>query len=792
MRGRHRKGRAPARRAGLRGRARAGGAWVSIECMRAHLLLLSAALLAGLLAACEDDPPATPGAGGSGGSAGSGTGGGGAGGDGGSSGGGSGGAPGGSGGSAGAGGSAGGGGTGGGGGLAIGLDDRPSNTTCLAGDPPGTGTVRLEPAYPALTFSAPVLVLQAPGDDDHVYVVEQEGRVLRFVASDDVASAEVVLDITDQVAYDGAEAGLLGMAFHPSFAENGQAFLSYNTRRDGLRSWITRVVSSDGGASFDPPPEEPVLDVRQPYSNHNGGMIAFGPDGFLYIGLGDGGSGGDPQGNGQNTQTLLGKMLRIDPDGGSPYAIPADNPFAGGEGGRPEIFAWGLRNPWRWSFDRQTGRLFAGDVGQQKVEEIDIIERGKNYGWNVKEGTLCYAPSTGCDGTGLTDPIHEYRRTDGYSVTGGYVYRGARLPELSGAYIFADYGTGKIWALREDDQGAWAAELLVDASFNVSSFGEMNDGELLAIDYGGGLWRLTAATPGGGPPELLSQTGCFDASGPAAGLIPYDVNVPFWSDGGDKQRWLALPDGTSASVSASGHVLLPAGSVLVKDFTRGGRRIETRLLSRRTDGSWAGVSYVWLPDGSDARLVTAGERLTLEDGEWIVPSTGECNFCHTAAAGRSLGLEIQQLNRLVAYPGGRTGHQLATLAHVGVLELEADPRTLPALPTREDAPLDQRARAWLHANCSMCHRPGGGARGFQDLRYEAADMRVCDEMPVTGSLGITDARIVAPGDPSRSVLSRRIHLRDGKYQMPPLASLLVDEVGVATIDGWITATTTCQ
>jgi len=231
--------------------------------------------------------------------------------------------------------------------------------------------------------------------------------------------------------------------------------------------------------------------VDQPFLNHNGGQIAFGPDGLLYVGLGDGGSGGDPLGHAQDTSTLLGSILRIDVDRGTPYAVPPDNPFAAG-GGRPEIFAWGLRNPWRWSFDRETGELWCGDVGQNRWEEVDRIRRGGNYGWNVREGAHCFA-SAECDSAGLIEPVAEYSHDEGCSITGGYVYRGATLPQISGAYVYGDFCSGRIWGLFSAGGGALAPRLLAESGLQISSFAEDHDGELYVVDYGGGIHRLASA-----------------------------------------------------------------------------------------------------------------------------------------------------------------------------------------------------------------------------------------------------------------------------------------------------------
>jgi hypothetical protein len=294
------------------------------------------------------------------------------------------------------------------------------------------------------------------------------------------------------------------------------------------------------------------------------------------------------------------------------YTVPMDNPFVGVGAAKGEIWAYGLRNPWRWSFDRATGALWVGDVGEASWEEVDLVTRGGNYGWNTREGAHCYSPMVGCSTTGLIDPVIDYPHTDGIAVTGGYVYRGTAIPALVGTYIFGDYGNGTIWMLSGLDIGTPAKSVLVDAGFPISSFGEALDGELYVVDYSGKIWKLVPSSAKAPVfPQELSQTGCVnvaDATQPADGLIPYAINAPFWSDGADKERWVALPDGATIDVLPDGDLDLPIGSVVMKKFSVGGNAIETRLLMRHDDGVWAGYSYEWDADGKDATLLLAGKE----------------------------------------------------------------------------------------------------------------------------------------------------------------------------------------
>lgn len=384
--------------------------------------------------------------------------------------------------------------------------------------PPACSTGIATPrSFPNLTFESPVVMRQAPFDASRWFVAEQAGLIRSFDNNAAVPGTLDFLDIRGRVNFSG-EAGLLGLAFHPDFAVNGRAFVNYSNFAGGtLRSITSEFTSLNGGLTLDPNSERVLLTVEKPAANHNGGNITFGPDGFLYIGLGDGGGSGDPQENAQNPRRLLGKLLRIDVDtqpGGAPYAIPAGptgNPFAGnplcnvdgtGTQGCPEIYALGFRNPWRWSFDRQTGELWVGDVGQDSFEEIDRVERGGNYGWDTREGAHCFEPMTDCSTSGLTDPVAEYGRDLGFSITGGYVYRGTQSTIVAGRYFFADFG-GMIASLLPDGVDRFMVEPLVqpdcappEASgpLQVSSFAEDLDGELYVLDYGRGHIRQLVFT----------------------------------------------------------------------------------------------------------------------------------------------------------------------------------------------------------------------------------------------------------------------------------------------------------
>ena len=356
--------------------------------------------------------------------------------------------------------------------------------------PPGPGGLALSTVVSGL--SNPVGMERPPGDN-RFFVVEQRGTIR--IVENGALRAGNFLDIQSLTNFDGQEQGLLGLAFHPNYSTNHKFYLNYTIDDGGKQTIIAeyQTLASDPN-SADPNSERVLLVVNQPFANHKGGQLVFGPDGFLYIGLGDGGSGGDPLNNAQNLSSFLGKMLRIDVEppfaSGKQYAIPADNPFAS-SGGLPEIFAYGLRNPWRFSFEPVTNRMFVADVGQESWEEIDLLQKGGNFGWRVMEGTHCYNPSSGCDTSNKILPITEYPHTDGIAVIGGFVYKGSAIPSLANKYIFADL-TGKVWSLTEAPANTWTRGDLLSTNRTLTSFGKDAAGELYLVDYSGTILKLVS------------------------------------------------------------------------------------------------------------------------------------------------------------------------------------------------------------------------------------------------------------------------------------------------------------
>jgi len=653
-------------------------------------------------------------------------------------------------------------------------------------------------AFPALTFSSAVHLAHAGDGSNRLFVVERQGLIRVFANQPEIDRAETFLDIRDRVRSTPLEAGLFSVAFHPDYAANGRFYVHY------IHGQFASRISEFSTAPDNPnralaSSERILLEIPQPHESHNGGQVAFGPDGMLYFSLGDGQDPDDPFGHGQNPGTLFSAILRIDVDfrsGDLAYGIPPDNPFVGRAGWRGEIWAYGLRNVWRFSFDRLGGELWAGDVGQSSWEEIDLVAKGRNYGWSRMEGFHCFPPGADCNPAEYDLPVFEYDRSQGNSVTGGFVYRGPGLPDLQGWYVYGDFASRRVWALRRRPDGPPEHQLLATASSAVASFGEDESGELYVVGFDGRLWRFAARDPAAAPdriPATISASGIFadiQRQTPAPGLIPYAVNAPLWSDGAGKTRLLALPDTARIAFATDTLWTFPPRTVFVKNFYLKNRIVETRLLVKRVDPEspeWDGYSYLWNEAGTDASLLPADTTIAYAraDGRLhahYFPSRSECATCHTPQAGYVLGFRTPQLNR----PRG-DDNQLDALARLDIFATYAGPASnLPRLPDPADPalPVALRARAYLDANCSSCHRPGGTGRGELDLRFDASLQALLGQRPLLGDLGIPDAQILRPAAPQRSLLFLRPATRE-KGRMPPLATSVVDTFGLDLLQRWI-------
>ena len=448
--------------------------------------------------------------------------------------------------------------------------------------------VAIEPAFLHLRFDYPVGIENAGDGSDRLFVVEKSGTVRVFENDAETPSAGLFLDLRERVDDSHLEKGLLGLAFHPEFAQNGYFFVNY-TAAEPHRTVVARfeVDPSDPDRALSES-ETIILEIEQPYDTHNGGRLVFGPDGYLYVGMGDGGWAGDPEENAQDTSTLLGAVLRIDVDHPTEdrlYGIPSDNPFVGADCApadcREEIWAYGFRNPWRFSFDPATGRMWLGDVGQEGWEEIDVVEKGGNYGWDVVEGTHCYEPASGCDTNGLTPPVWEFAHTPGNSVTGGMVYRGSEVPELTGQYVFGNWGTGNLWTIPADDPTSGATEVL-DTHLRITTFGIDEQGEMYLAPYRVGSTLIYRIVSEGG-----SSSEDIETPAPAARLAPVRPN----------------PFRDSAILR---YTLERAGHVHIEIYDIGGRRVRELPAAQRPAGTYE-VSW----DGS------AGSGKPLAPGVYV-------------------------------------------------------------------------------------------------------------------------------------------------------------------------------
>jgi len=682
----------------------------------------------------------------------------------------------------------------------------PWTSSRVVGTPEPPLPFRLERVFARLPLSQPLFLTHIP-QTDQLLVIEQRGRILRFADQGDPEQAETFLEVGEDT---------YSVAFHPRFAENRYVYVFSNGPREGekKRNRIARYeVSRTAPYACDPASQCVILEYAS--NGHNGGDLAFGPDGYLYISAGDGTSDSDTDLTGQNLADLPSAILRIDvhpSDTELPYTVPHDNPFVDVPAARGEIWSYGLRNPWRISFDRETGRLWVGDVGQDWREYLHVIVRGGNCGWSVEEGGLPFQPLRARGPTPIVPPAVAHPHSEARSITGGHVYYGTRFPELRGAYIYGDFATGRIWGVRYDGQQVTWQRELADTALQIVSFGTNAGGELLVVDYVGGIYEFQPSEP---PPttaqfpQRLSETGLFAAVAahrPAAGVVPYSVNAPLWSDGAKKERLLALPDDTQMQFTESRGWNFPDRAVVVKTFsfdTPGNppsvRRIETRLLVRE-QGEWSGYSYQWNDEQTDALLVpAAGRDLTLlvqdasaqESREqiWHIPSRAECMMCHTRAANYVLGLSSLQMNRTHHY-GDVEQNQLELLERLGYFRdpLPRRPADLPALADPHDTtqPLDRRARSYLHSNCSHCHVSAGGGNARLELEFATPleKTNLLGELPLHDRYGIDDARLLAPGSPERSILVTRLS-RTERGRMPPLGTRLVDADAVALFREWI-------
>ena len=712
----------------------------------------------------------------------------------------------------------------------------PEVVHAVHGSPEPPPPFRAERVLPEVQPAWPVAVAAIPGSDRLVVIEQRDPYGPAWISCTlaNAAGVEKRLDMPREgVAY--------SVAFDPLFTTTGWLYVGWNAAdEDGVkRSRITRW-------RMDPLPPHAIdpasaLEIIAWDSNgHNGAAVAFAPDGMLFVSTGDGTSDSDTLVAGQRLDHLLAKVLRIDvrqADATRPYVVPTDNPFLDDPRVRPETWAYGLRNPWRMTCD-ESGRLWVGNNGQDLWEQVYLVERGANYGWSVFEGSHPFQPQRPRGPTPIMPPLVEHHHAEARSLTGGIVAGAGVVDELRGAYLYGDYSTGKIWAARVDAAGRLVEHReIADTPLQITSFAQDASGRLLITEHrgpaAGGLFTLVpndTTVAAVGFPRRLSETGLFADLAqhrPVAGAIPYGVNAPLWSDDAHKERFVVWPatDGSgrppTIDVDAGDRGWnLPEGTVTVKSFAlemptaTGPRRrwVETRVMLKE-QGEWAGYSYRWNDEQTDALLVdgggadadfdvvtAAGPRLQ----RWHYPSRTECMVCHSRAANFVLGLCTPQLNRLHEY-GDTSMNQLAAWERLGLVRLppvdpeaaardpdmpvaRRTPASLPRLvdPADTAADLESRAKSYLHANCAHCHVEAGGGNARLQLSWltPLSGMRLVEEPPLHGGFGLDDPRIVAAGAPQRSVLLRRIGQR-GTGQMPQLSTSVVDRAAVDLLTAWI-------
>ena len=697
----------------------------------------------------------------------------------------------------------------------------------MVGFPDPPPPFEVSQVFSHLPLKKPIKVTALPGTRDllvhtHEGAYGGPGHLLRFTPGEERSELTEFLQL-DDIIY--------GVAFHPDFDRNGFMYVGCNGRSEAVGEICTRVlrfhVSREPPFECDPASQTTI--IEWPSNGHNGGDLVFANDGMLFVSAGDGTSDSDANQTGQDLSRLPGSMLRIDvdhPSGEKMYSVPSDNPFVSQMDARPEIWAYGLRNPWRISLDSKTGELWAGINGQDLWETVQVVRKGENYGWSVTEGSHPFYPHRERGPTPIVKPTIEHPHSEARSLTGGYVYYGNEHPSLRGHYLYGDYSTGMIWAAKWDGHNVTSHFLVARTSLQIAGFGVDHDSELLIVDHGGGLYRLTASTRKqvADFPRLLSQTGVYQSTERNTvhpGLVPYSVNSPLWSDGAVKHRFIGLPGDSRIEFHAKKNWEFPEGTVLVKTFslpcgTRADSeltRIETRLLVLQ-EGEWYGYSYAWNDEQTDALLVEAtgrdreyrvrseGDEFTWQT--WHYPSRAECMVCHSRAQNYVLGLSVPQANLTCEIDGqeiaqlerfrqlglfqGKESEESPSDSKIEPFEFPSPVSELPSLADPSDIaqPLESRVRSYLHANCANCHVKEGGGNSNIVLSFQSPleKTRLINTRPTHSTFDLQDAMLVKPSSPTDSVLLHRIKLR-GRGQMPPLATSVVDEESVKMITQWI-------
>lgn len=697
----------------------------------------------------------------------------------------------------------------------------PWTTSRFVGSPDPPPPYKVEQVFAKLKFNRPVIITSAPGTD-RWFVVEQAGKIVSFVNDADCEQADLVVEMAK--ARPGVSS-VYGLTFHPKFATNRFVYVCYILSGKDVDKENGSVVARFTMSRDDPPtidPESEQVVITWPAGGHNGGCLKFGHDGYLYITSGDGAGPSPPDTlrSGQDVSNLMSAIMRIDvdhADEGKGYRVPDDNPFVQLAGARPEIWSYGYRNPWKMSFDRETGHLWVGDVGWELWEMIYRVQKGGNYGWSIVEGRQPVLPEQQPGPTPILPPTIDHPHSEAGSITGGFVYRGSRIDKLTGAYIYGDYQSGIIWGAKmKDDEVSWHEEL-ARTPLQLVGFGEDHDGELYLLDYQGQIFQLAenkVESRSEDFPRKLSETGLFASvkdQQPAAGVIAYSINAEHWADHTTSERWMGVPGDGQVTIDGKGNWQFPDGAVIAKTVSLAGvGRLETQVLHRE-DASWRPYTYAWNKEQTDATLVDAAgftRELKVRDEEapdgireqsYRFAGRRECSLCHNpwvearttiwgVQSASLLGVHLNQVNRDYDLGDGSKS-QIQQWLDWGLLDAE-----LPELaeakrlvdPYDTSANLNERARSYLHINCSQCHQFNAGGAATIALSHEVKleDAKMLNVRPTQGTFRIANAKIITPGDPYSSVLFYRIS-KLGGGRMPRLGSSEVDDRGVKLLHDWI-------
>lgn len=688
------------------------------------------------------------------------------------------------------------------------------NNSQLKGSPEPPPPYVAVRAFPDIPITHPVAIKLEPGTPHHLLLQnyereEKRATLKRILNQHGVRSTEILLEIPES-AY--------SIAFHPRYEQNGFLYLGSNGPDDSAVNH-TRVVRY----TVDRQPPHGLLEdsaftiIEWPSNGHNGAAMCFGNDGMFYVTSGDGTSLMDLDETGQDLTSLQAKVLRVDVDGAAPgqgYRVPKDNPFVGMNAVRPETWAYGLRNPWRITADRESGQIWVGQNGQDLREFAHLLERGANYGWSAYEGSRVFIDGRLQGPSPFTPPTIEHDHSAFRSLTGGFVYQGNRFPDLTGAYLYGDYTTGRIWAAKHTGKKLLWNREIADTTLAIADFGTTPAGDILVADHtGDGIYRLEPRpfeSKDVAPfPTHLSKTGLFDSTAkltPAAGVLPYEINAPAWHDGAEAKRLLALPGKLKVEfhprdLKKAPWITwnFPNGTAVAQTLLEpeSKRRLETRILLKQ-ENDWAAYTYVWNQEQSDAELAPKeGTRMELEDTEWLVPSRTDCLVCHSRGANFVLSLTNAQLNRDVLMEG-QSKNQLSALIQLGFINdpttnnrssnksqesLSAMPRLVD--PYDPDAPTPERIRSYFATNCSHCHIPNAGGNTRMDLSpwVNPDDRHLINVPPEHGNFGLEEARLITPGKTGLSILPIRVTTR-GAGQMPPVGTLYPDIKGIQLLIEW--------